>query len=304
MIQKEGIEELLAPLIYFNIFSHPLRINELSDLLSVREEELNELLEPFVNQNICFKKDEFYGLSSEIENLVLERKKKEQRAKKYLKKLPFYTKIIASFPFVKGVAISGSLSKGVMHEDGDIDYFIITTKNRLWVCRTLLILFKKVFLLNSRKYFCVNYFIDEDNLVIKDKNVFTAIEVTHLKPVYNQSLFDQFSELNNWAAEYVQPAKHNERITCLEGDSSVKKVLENLLSGTMGEKLDLFFMRLTLKKWESKFKNFSAEKFELTMRSNRGISKHHPSDFQNKVLQAYAEKLEELNLKYESSIHA
>lgn len=304
MVQKEGIEGLLAPLIYFNIFDHPLRINELSDLLSIREGELSKLLEPFVIQSICFKHGNFYGLSSEIETLVLERKKKEERAKKYLKKLPFYAKLIKSFPFVNGVAISGSLSKGVMHEKGDIDYFIITTKNRLWICRTLLVLFKKVFLFNSRKYFCVNYFIDENNLEIKDKNIFTAVEVTHLVPIYNQHLFNEFNNKNKWVNNYFFHISYTLNVKCLEGRPSLKSGIEYLLAGTIGEKLDLFFMRLTLKKWESKFKNFSAEKFELTMRSNRGISKHHPSDFQNKVLAEYAKKLNELNLKYESSIHA
>jgi len=40
------------------------------------------------------------------------------------------------------------------------------------------------------------------------------------------------------------------------------------------------------------------------MRSNRGISKHHPSDFQNKVLTAYKERIEKLNLRHEDSFHA
>ncbi len=90
-----------------------------------------------------------------------------------------------------------------MHEDGDIDFFIITKADRLWICRTLLVLYKKVFLLNSRKYFCVNYFVDENNLKIKDKNMFTAIEVKHLLSVYNPELIGHFKEINNWTNEFI-----------------------------------------------------------------------------------------------------
>ena len=72
--------------------------------------------------------------------------------------------------------------------------------------------------------------------------------------------------------------------------------MEFILKGKFGNQLDLFFMRLTFKRWNKKFKHFDSEKFELTMRSNRGISKHHPQDFQNKVLEEYRLRLEKMNI--------
>ena len=76
------------------------------------------------------------------------------------------------------------------------------------------------------------------------------------------------------------------------------------MNGELGEKLELFFMGITIKRWKKKFSHFDAEKMELTMRSNRGISKHHPSDFQNKVLTEYAKRLKKLNVKDEGIIYA
>ena len=304
MIQQENSGEILNPLVYFSIFNHPLKCSELAALNSITLAELKVQIEPFIVQGICFRKNGFYGLSADLETHILEREKKEIIAQKYFSKLKIYTKLLKSFPFVKGVSISGSLSKGVMDEQGDIDYFIITADNRLWVCRTLLILFKKIVLLNSRKYFCVNYFIDESNLEIKDKNIFTAVEVSHLIPIYNSRLFDRFRVKNNWTNNYFKYFKNPIHVDCFEGNSVVKRSIENFLSGRLGERLDLFFLSLTLKKWKHKFKNFDADKFELTMRSNRGISKHHPSDFQNKVLTAYKERIEKLNLRHEDSFHA
>ena len=46
--------------------------------------------------------------------------------------------LLIRFPFVKGIAISGSLSKNFADEDSDIDLFIVTAKNRLWIARTLM----------------------------------------------------------------------------------------------------------------------------------------------------------------------
>ena len=291
---------------YFDIFNHPLKKEEIKGLLGVRanDRNLSENFETLLNQQLLFIEREFISLQMSVEKLVNKRTEKEQRARLYLKKLPFYTKLISSFPFVRGVAISGSLSKGVMHKKGDIDYFIVTAKNRLWICRTLLILFKKTFLLNSRKYFCLNYFVDEDNLEIKDKNIFTAIEVTHLIPVFNSSIFETFRIKNNWTEKYFPQFSNPINKKFYKARLESKKPIERLLSPNFGEKLDLFFMRLTVKRWAKKFGNFDAEKFELTMRSNRGISKHHPSDFQSKVLTAYEERLEKLNLTDEGPFFA
>ena len=84
------------------------------------------------------------------------------------------------FPFVRGVFLSGSISKGFMSESDDIDYFIITAPGRLWLTRTLLILFKKIFLFNSFRNFCLNYFIDSENLYIPEHNRYTATEIVFL----------------------------------------------------------------------------------------------------------------------------
>ena len=83
---------------------------------------------------------------------------------KVLVKAKAKARFISKFPFVAAVGVSGSLSKGYYDSDSDIDFFIITQHNRLWICRTLLMVYKKIFLLNSRKYFCPNYFISSEQL--------------------------------------------------------------------------------------------------------------------------------------------
>ena len=130
-------KRILEALAYFDIFNHPLTKQELLSIEQAKIEETEERLQEYSDKKLCYNSSEYFSISSNIKDLVLQRIEKENRAKLYTKKLPFYANIIKSFPFVKGIAISGSLSKGVMHKDGDIDYFIITSKNRLWICRTL-----------------------------------------------------------------------------------------------------------------------------------------------------------------------
>lgn len=289
---------ILKALSYFDVFNHPLTKDELKNLClndkssAGFEETLGEL----VKDKKCYQLDHYFSLQPNILERIDERTEKEKKAKLYFDKLPFYARIIKSFPFVRGIAISGSLSKSVMHDKGDIDYFIITSIGRLWICRSLLILFKKTFLLNSRKYFCLNYFVDESNLEILDKNVFTATEITYLAAVYNESLIDNLKQVNNWTKSYFPNFVHPINIDTFEGNGRIKRAIEFIFNGKRGDLLDLYLMKVTYKRWSKKFKHFDPEKLELTMRSNRGISKHHPRDFQNKVLKEYKQRLNKLEI--------
>lgn len=289
--------EILKYLCYFDIFSHPLRLSELAQLSGLDDSDVTRELNALVAQEVCFSLGEFYAIRPHVSTLVEERERKEKKAKKYFDKLPSYARLIRSFPFVKGIAISGSLSKNVMHEDGDIDYFIITDKGRLWICRTFLVAFKKIFLFNSKKYFCVNYFVDEENLQIPDENIFTAIEIQYLLAVYNTALIDEFREANSWFKGYVSPFEQNIKVKEVKGKSWIGRFLQFIFKARLGDRFDLYLMKYTYKRWEKKFKHFDAKKFDLTMRTNRGVSKHHPRDFQNKVLKEFKERMEKLELE-------
>jgi len=273
-----------------------LRLDELELLLHADKAKINEWVEQLQQEKRIHSKDNYCSLQSNLKEMIAQRLHKESQAAHYFKRLPFYAKLIRSFPFVSAIGISGSLSKNVMHDDGDIDYFIITKPGRLWICRTFLVGFKKLFLFNSKKYFCVNYFIDEENLMIPDHNMFTAIETKFLLPVYNNALINAFKRANSWSDELVLPFEHPIKVNEIHGKSWLGRFTEWMLKGKLGDRFDLRLMKFTYKRWEKKFKDFDATKFELTMRSNRGVSKHHPRDFQNKVLTAYRERLVKLKI--------
>jgi hypothetical protein len=285
--------DIFNKLAYYHVFSYPLTLNEISKFC--KSENITEEINLLIQQGLIFKHDEFYSLSSDISS-VKKRIEGNKRSVTYLEKGIKKAKLIAKFPFVKAVLISGSLSKGYMAEDGDVDFFIITQKNRLWIARTSLILYKKIFLLNSRKYFCVNYFVDEENLEIKHKNIFTATEITTLLPVVNNKIYSNFMESNNWIYDYYPSASSSKPNVLTHKRSTFQKITEPLINNKMGEELDKYFMKLTLKKWNSKFSEMNSEDFNIAMETSRRASKHHPSNFQKHVLESH----EEIIKKYKS----
>ncbi len=296
---------VLKTLLYFDVFYYPLTLQEIKDncrQIYNSPQDLEAVLEELVSKKIIKKQNDFYFINED--NSIVERRQNGNlMADKFYKAAFLFSRLISWFPFVKGVCISGSLSKGYMEKDSDIDYFIITSPSRLWLCRTLLVLFKKVFLLNSKKYFCVNYFIDTEHLAIPDKNLFAATELAFIHPTYNHELYMQFMKTNSWFKEFYPNKKEQENTKTLpQHKFFLKHFLEILFNGKAGEMLDNWCFRLTLKYWKKKFKNFDAAQFDLHLRSKKEVSKHHPNGFQIKVLAAYQIKIKEFQSRHSISL--
>ena len=287
--------KMIEVLAYFDIFNFPVTEREMCNLLGLSSLEFLQDITPLLNQKSCFRQQDYYSLCMQVNDLLKLRQEREALAQEYFKQLKKYARIISNFPFVRGIAVSGSLSKGVMQKDGDIDFFVVTAPGRLWLCRSLLILYKKIMLLNSHKYFCLNYFIDTNNLTIIDKNIFTATEIFYLLPVYSaDNTMPEFFKSNTWVSSFYEENTNRSADYFVENNSKAKMILEKLLNGSIGNRLEKLFHQFTLRKWLSKFGHFNREKFELTMRSTSGVSKHHPRDFQSKVLKMHKEKVESI----------
>jgi len=274
-------KSIIKMLLYFDIFSYPLHKNEL--VMTVNESfVLTHLLNELMLLGVVEQKDEWYFLSGKK---YTKRVVDKTNAVHAFKKAKTYSKLINQFPFVRGVYISGSLSKDWADDETDVDYFIVTEPNRLWICRTLLIMYKKIFLLNSRKYFCLNYFIDTNHLTIQQKNIFTATEVCFLKPIVNHELFNQFIQHNTWVNDYYPQMNTNQTHVIKTSNILFKKWGEKLLQGKLGERLDIWCMKKTVGFWRKKFPDMVSKEFDINFKSDRTISKHHPSGFQKRVLE-------------------
>lgn len=173
----------LKTLLYFSIFKYPLSAEEVYLFSAASDQnEIKNELEYLKKKGVISYDNSYYFLDGNLQS-VSRRIEGNKMAKSVMQKAIKKGTLIAKFPYVKAVGISGALSKNYHDKDGDVDFFVITKSERLWVSRTLLMLYKKIFLFNSRKFFCINYFISESSLEISEKNIFTATELLTLIPV-------------------------------------------------------------------------------------------------------------------------
>jgi len=236
--------DIIRTLAYYDIFSYPLTATEVYHNLRDNHtslEEVQEELEKLSANQVLHRKREFYLLNNN-DTYIKRREKGNVLAKKRLKTAQSVSGFISRFPFIRGILLSGSISKGFMEEDSDIDYFVITHPNRVWFSRLMLMLFKKIFLFNSKKIFCINYFVDSENLEIQEKNVLSDVPVDQ---IYN--IFKNPEVTDAYDLKWRQPKR--EKLTeflCEEHDfakNRIENAIERLekATDTRQSTMDRFF---------------------------------------------------------------
>lgn len=300
---KENILETLA---YFDLFDYPLSRAEIYLFLKnkhdfdVFEDALRSLLEA----GIIHQFDKFYTLKND-QYLVVRRNEGNQKAADLIKVAGKVGNLLIRFPFVRGIAISGSLSKNFADDNSDIDLFIITSKNKLWIARTIMHCFKKLtFLVNKEHLFCMNYYIDEQQLEIAEKNLYTAIEIATLIPLQGDTVFDSFFALNAWTRNYL-PNK-NMRIACAKPVKPrlFKSFIEMLFNNPAGNAVDNLLMRVTAARWLKKTeqKKVNSHGIIMGMETDKHFAKPDPKNFQSKLLLRHYARVSRVLRSYEESL--
>lgn len=294
---------ILRTLLYFDIFNYPLTLQEIH-AFSGRDIMSFEMLEKEIgvlkDAGLIFRFNSFYSIQNDETN-ISRRIKGNKEAEKFIPMAQERAGLIARFPFIRAVMASGSLSKGYMDEQSDLDFFIVTEPNRLWIARTLFVLYRKVFVPRHRhKEFCTNYFLTSNQLEIEEKNIFTATELTTLIPLYNSEIYLKLISANKWIHDYLPNFQQKESLQVKEAKEILLKVwTEKILSLAFGKQVDLLLMNLTLTRLKKKHeKNFSKSDFSLALKTKPHVSKVHLGNNQSRVLSRLQEKIREFEARF------
>lgn len=294
-------DEILRTLLYYDIWHYPLNSTELFNFLPVNSialEEFKQYLGEHGPGESVREHRGYYFPKGKTEAVVTQRERKERHARWMWRMARAATHVIKRCPFVRGVFVSGDLSKNVTHRNSDVDFFIITEPQRLWIARTLLTLFKKVFLLNRKKFFCLNSFATIDHLELDEHNVYLATEIAHLKPLFDADLFYKYLEANSWIREYFP----NFDISCIalpkvnERHSTLQKLLEIPFMFLPSDTIDDWLMHSMARIWQRRYPEFDDETRDRIFKCSQHESRAHIGNFQDKVLASYKQRLRNFGL--------
>ncbi|MBP8960936.1 nucleotidyltransferase domain-containing protein [Patescibacteria group bacterium] len=210
MAKERDIEEaILGALRYSNIFSYPLSFFQIGLYLGQKTsiEELQKNLKILVKKKAITKRENVYKLTK-VQNVNWNQK--QAQSKKLFKKYSKLLKKLEKIPWIQMIALTGSVAASNPEENDDIDIFIITKKNRLWITRFFIVVYLKAWNTYRTEQepngkICPNLLITENNMVWpQDKqNLYVASEIVRMQPVFDrENAYLRFLTKNKWIEKY------------------------------------------------------------------------------------------------------
>ncbi len=287
---------ILKTLLYFDIWNHPLTLNEIHTFLPLstpRETLLSGALHRLVDRGLVEQSGEHYSVRGPDGATKSSRLRKERRAIFMWRMARIVTAFIKMFPFVRAVWVSGELSKNIASPHADIDFFIVTEPGRLWITRSMLILFKKIVLLNNKKFFCLNSFIDTQMLESSTRNIYQAIEIASLKPLFNRDLLQDYLRANAWIWSYFPNFDPDGTAVSRSTSrrSRLQRAFEKLFGFVDADALDDRLMRTMQFVWKKRYPGMDDATRDRILRSTKKESRAYLGDFEERILEAYRRNL-------------
>lgn len=232
-------DAILQTLSYSDIFHYPLTREQVWRFLIskkvVKRKEVDEEIEKLLKEKKIVEEDFISLVGREgIQRLRTLRKRESEKKYKVISKyLPYLKKI----PTVVFIGVSGGLALDNANGSDDIDLFIISRKNTMWLTRFLVLIILQVCGLRRKRFqqeakntFCANMFMDEGflSLPLSIRDIYTAHEVIQVKPVYDKKNYHHdFLLANGWILTFLPHAFAKGKET-KKKDVSLPKVLSML----------------------------------------------------------------------------
>jgi len=301
-------KSILSTLVYYNSINQPLVGFEVFKYLIKKGKfntNLNEVLSILKNSvelNKYIDQENGLFFLKNRSNLVKLRIERQIIADKKWKKSKRIINFLQLIPYIRMVAVSGSLAMNNTREESDIDLLIVSKSGRIWTCRMFTTIF--FHLIGQRRHgkltknrFCLNHYITTKSLKIPHKSLYNAQTYAHLVPLYQKrGLYRKFQKANLWINEYLvnYPKERKGYLNIVKINKVFKLIrdfFELILDSYLGNRLELILKGIQEKK---------IKKEPLTYKSggrvvfNDNQLEFHPDSPEKKILNKHNTTMEKL----------
>ncbi|HLA07958.1 MAG TPA: hypothetical protein VJ022_10970 [Anaerolineales bacterium] len=277
---------ILETLVYSDIFEYPLQLKELHRFLPERV-DIEKLPGAIASlHEYVGRKDDYYFLAGREETVGI-RKQREARSRKLLPRAIQYGCVLGSLPFIRMVALTGSLAVMNVSKDSDFDYMLVTAPGRVWTARVFALLFNRL----VRPFgpaICPNLIVSETALEWPQHDLYSARELYQMIPIMGMDVYHRLMKANQWVREFFP----NASITTSEvfKTSEVWKLFELPLRGKPGDSFERWEMNRKIAKF-SKQEGFGEETV-FTAEVCQGNFHHH----RRRTREVFQERLNNLSV--------
>lgn len=286
---------------YSDIFDYPLKAWEIHKWLIGKKANLKQV-EKFLqkllfNKSINFSKG--YYFLKKRQQIVNKRLDNFQSSKKHINRLKVILIFLKLIPTIKLIGLSGGLSLMNASKKDDIDLFVITTKNRLWLTRFLILSLLDLLGVRRKKgdsklksagKICTNILLEEDKIKQGKKDIFLAHEILQMKVLFQKdNIYTKYLEQNNWVFKYLPNWKSSESIMFKDYHLRAKESKNSL---PVNFKLLIDLVENLSKLFQLKYMGEAIGE----ERVENGAVYFLPNDYRNSVLNIFNKKIKKLFL--------
>jgi len=248
---------IVESLLYADLFDYPLAADEIHRYLPGRaasRDALEAALTASVTRGELSRVDGFFTLPGR-EPIVPLRQRRQALARAQWARARRYARLITQLPFVRLVAVSGTLAVENVEAKDDTDFLIVTAPGRLWLTRALVIGVVRLARLRGDDL-CPNYLLTERSLALPRRDLFNARELVQLVPLYGSASYRALREANGWTREFLPNADAPPAgvpLRDLAGwPAAVKRGAERVLAGRLGDRLEAWERRRKIAKFSAR----------------------------------------------------
>ena len=276
---------ILHTIAYADVFDYPLTAREAHRYLTGARASLEEVDRALADAALFARVGEYFTLCGR-EGIVLTRRQRGEIASRLWRKAIRYGRLIASLPFVRMAAVTGSLAMDNTEAGKDVDYLLVTQPGRLWTVRAMTLALARLARL-ERVRLCPNYLLTTNALELGDHSVYAAHELAQMIPLSGMEVYAQMRRLNAWTEDVLPNAQGAPSTSHLvKIPTRLQRLLEwifNLLRVDRFEKWEMNrkIQKLTREQSSSPETHFSAD-----------VCKGHKDSYGQRTNAALEERLE------------
>jgi hypothetical protein len=221
--------------VYASLFDYPLTLAQLRQTLIESTQTPSEVLATYTGSAALQAAIEFrdgFFFPRGRADLIDERRRRETRSRSFLRRHRAILQLVSALPYVRMVALSGSIAHLNLEGTGDLDLFIVTRGRRVWSATVATVMLAK--LLRRRRIVCANFVVADTRLVLEQQDLFAASQVIHLKPLIGRDVFRELLDKNPFVFRFYPNFHAADAATLtfqpIRALTGLKRLLETVLT--------------------------------------------------------------------------
>ena len=296
--QLQVIEEAIFHTVaYVDVFDYPLTASEVHQYLvgvAAPAGAIHTLLENGRLVPHRLSRHKGYFTLPGRETIIETRRQRQQIAARLWPQAIYYGQRIGALPFVRMVAVTGSLAVDNAVANADIDYLIVTEPGRLWLSRAMTILIVRQ-AARQGVTLCPNYFLSEKALSFDNHNLYTAHELIQMVPISGVEVYQKIRQLNKWTEKFLPNARSDRRPIPPAAFAGWQRVTCDLLQRALRGPAGAWLEQWEMKRKIAKFTRQTINKQAIETAFSPDWCKGHFDGHGHRILHAYEERVHKEN---------